>query len=93
MQMTTEEEEEETEDEDDQNEPPAIMQFSVSFDEYTDEWVFSGVVQDEDPDGCVVQFGVLLQGHECDVGEDGNFELRVELTDDEAGVVSAMAQD
>ena len=71
---------------------PTISDFAAVYDPATDEWVFLGTVDDEDTANCTVTFGGLLDGHEAEVDEFGNFELRLDLEGEE-GLVSAEVTD
>ena len=72
------------------NGDPQITSFSAT-NPLGNYWTFSGTVADEDPAGCLVNFGELLEGVSVDVNADGTFSYTTYL--EEEGRVTAQAID
>jgi hypothetical protein len=56
-------------------------------------WILGGTVSDENPSGCTIVFGGVLDGHSVTVGADGKFTYSVELPSGTNGAVWATAFD
>ncbi len=77
------------------NDPPEIIEFNVSKVPTTGNWyVFSGVVDDEQPWLCSIRFGGLLDGHpNVTPNALGQFSFTVDFGQQVGGPSTAIAQD
>jgi hypothetical protein len=72
------------------NNPPVIVDFVGV--ESASGWTFTGQVIDENPEGLVITFGGLLDGHQTTVGgADGHFGYTVQVQ--RSGTVTAHTVD
>jgi len=71
---------------------PSITDFTWT-NPWADYYFFTGTVEDEIPEGCIVVFGGILEGAAAEVDEYGNFYLFTVLPEGLCGDAYAIAVD
>ncbi len=72
--------------------PPVLTDFGAA-NPFADYWIMEGTVEDEDPEGCIIVFGGVLEGHWVSANADGSFALVLLIPPGIGGVVTAEAVD
>lgn len=72
---------------------PPMISLQYPYVDLDDMWVFRGTVDDENPDGCIVTFGGLLEGNTATADENGEFVLYLDLKNGEEGPYTAQTTD
>jgi len=70
--------------------PPQLQEFGCG-NIFEDYWILFGTIEDEDPEGCIIGFGGVLDGYYCSVESDGTFALVVWLPPTTEGMATAQA--
>ena len=72
--------------------PPQIEDF-VAISATQNVWTVEGIVLDESPGSCTVDFGGLFAGESATPDAEGYFSFSKELEPEQTGIVSAVATD